>query len=332
MLVGVIGAGAWGTALGQVAADAGHKVLLWAREPEVVQAINTTHVNAPYLPGVELHKNISATEDLADLRQSNVIVHATPTQHTRSVLQIANNLGVLHGATLVSVAKGIEIGTHKLVRDIVADVAPTIAHFAVLSGPSHAEEVSRRMPTSVVCACDTIEQAQHIQHMLRTDDFRVYTSSDVIGVEICGALKNVIAIAAGIVDGVGMGDNTKAALITRGLAEMARLGTALGADVQTFYGLAGLGDLIVTTGSRHSRNRFVGEQVGKGRNVEDVLGSMTAVAEGVPTTRAALELAHDMNIELPITQKVAEVLWEGADPRTAIRALMQRPLGPETQH
>lgn len=332
MHIGVIGAGAWGTALAAVAADAAHDVTLWAREQEVVDSINSAHTNAPFLPQAVLPTSVRATTSLQDLHGCELLIHATPTQFSRHVLADAHRAGILNGATLVTAAKGIELGSHKLMKDIVGDVAPDVGAFAVLSGPSHAEEVVRQMPTTVVCACDDISVAASIQHSLHTEAFRVYTSTDVVGVEICGALKNVIAIAAGIVDGCGLGDNTKAALMTRGLAEIARLGTALGAEVQTFYGLAGMGDLIVTAGSKHSRNRFVGEQIGLGKSLDEVLVGMSAVAEGVPTTRAALELAEDYSVDLPITQKVAAILFDSADPISSIRDLMLRPLVQESRH
>lgn len=327
--IGIIGAGAWGTALATVAADAGHDVLLWAREHEVVESINSTHINAPFLPDIALQPTIRATSTLAHLIDSDLLIHATPTQYARLVLTEANNAGILAGKPLVSVAKGIEIGTHRFIGDIVREVAPDVSSFSVLSGPSHAEEVGRQMPTTVVCASQSAAHADFIQQALHTEYFRIYTSTDVVGVELCGALKNVIAIAAGIVDGVGLGDNTKAALMTRGLAEIARLGKAIGADPSTCYGLAGMGDLIVTAGSRHSRNRFVGEQIGLGKNIDDILSSMNAVAEGIPTTKAALELAASVGVELPITEKVAAIVFDNASPMDSINELMLRPLGPE---
>lgn len=329
MTVGIIGAGAWGTALGVVATDAGHSVVMWAREPDVVQAINTNHTNSVYLPQTTLPSSIQATNEWTALGDAELIILATPTQHSRSVLTLAEKSGILTDSVLVSVAKGIEVSTQQLLRGIAEEAAPSARRFAVLSGPSHAEEVVRRMATSVVCASEDLEDAEYVQNALSTSDFRIYTSTDIVGVEICGALKNVIAIAAGIVDGAGMGDNTKAALITRGLAEITRLGVALGAEQRTFYGLAGLGDLIVTAGSPHSRNRYVGEQIGKGAVLSDVLNSMTAVAEGVPTTKAALDLARSVNVELPITEQVSRILFENANPQDAIHPLMNRPLGSE---
>lgn len=326
MRIGIIGAGAWGTALACVAADAGHDVCIWAREQRVVDAISRTHANPEFLPGSAIPEVIRATADMEQLVGSELIINATPTQYVRATIRD----NVVAGSILVNVAKGIEVGTTRRVSEIMQDVAPSMAAYVVLSGPSHAEEVVRRMPTTVVAASADVAVAQQVQAMLTTPDFRVYASDDVVGVEICGSLKNVIAIAAGIVDGLGLGDNTKAALMTRGLAEIARLGVALGAEQSTFYGLAGLGDLYVTCASKHSRNRSVGEQIGRGVTLDAILDTMSAVAEGVPTTTAALELAASVGIELPITQKVASILFHGEDPRTSIRELMLRPAKSES--
>lgn len=333
MVIGIIGAGAWGTALSSVCTDAGHEAILLVHEPDVETEINTRHTNERFLPKAVLDSSVRATVNPSDLAACQLLINATPTQHVRSALRNALELfnveNVKHRVPLVNVAKGIEVGTHLRISEIVHEVAPSQHLYAVLSGPSHAEEVIQRMPTTVVCASTDNAVAEFVQETLSTENFRIYTSTDVIGVEICGSLKNVIAIAAGIVDGVGLGDNTKAALITRGLAEIARLGVALGADIQTFYGLAGIGDLIVTCGSAHSRNRFVGEQIGKGLSIDEILGSMSAIAEGVPTTTAALELAHDVGVELPITQKVEDILYRKEDPIEAIRSLMLRPVKAE---
>lgn len=323
MRVAVIGAGAWGTALALVAADAGHDVVMWARETDVVADINERHLNTRFLPGVDLPHGIVGTTDITACTGADLIILSVPTQFIRGVL--TTHVHVVKGAVLVDVAKGIEQGTHLRVSEILHDIGAQHKAYVVLSGPSHAEEVGRRMPTTVVAASTDSSAADLAQDIFATEVFRTYTSIDVVGVEICGALKNVIAIAAGIIDGLGMGDNTKAALITRGLAEMARLGVALGAQHATFFGLAGLGDLFVTCTSRHSRNRFVGEQIGLGRTLEDILGGMNAVAEGVPTTRAAVELAAEHHVELPIASKVASILFDREDPRAAIRELMMRP-------
>jgi len=320
--VAVIGAGAWGTALALVAADAGYDVVMWAREELVVRDINEHHYN-PYLANVELPERITATSSMQDCASCSVIVLAVPTQFIRPTL--APYLDVVKGAVLVDVSKGIEQGTHLRVSEILDDIGAEPEAYVVLSGPSHAEEVGRRMPTTVVAASANARAADIVQDVFCTDVFRVYTSTDVVGVELCGAMKNVIAIAAGIIDGIGMGDNTKAALITRGLAEIARFGCAIGAEKPTFYGLAGLGDLVVTCQSKHSRNRYVGEQLGRGQSLETILGNMSAVAEGVPTTQAAMELAAVYGVELPITTKVYQIMFEGLDPRTALCELMTRP-------
>lgn len=326
MRIGIVGAGAWGTALAHVAALNGHQVLMWSYDPAVVDQINREHINTSYLPQGTLQHSIRATATIDDLAGSAILINATPTQFIRSTFTQHPNVDQLFaGAIVVNVAKGIEVGTHLRVSEIFDHVLPSKGAFVVLSGPSHAEEVIRDMPTTVVVASQHESAAKAVQEALSTDTFRVYTSADVIGVEICGSLKNVIAIAAGIIDGAKLGDNTKAAVMTRGLAEIARLGQAVGADKDTFFGLAGMGDLIVTCDSRHSRNRFVGEEVGKGRPLDEVLAGMTAVAEGVPTTTAALELAAEAGVELPITQKVAQILFEGEDPLQAIHELMVRP-------
>lgn len=324
MKVAVIGAGAWGTALAAVAAENGHDVILWAREEHVVHEINTHHSNATFLPDASLSDAIRASHSMDDVHDADVTIIATPTQYIRSVL--TSHRQFFANTTIVSVAKGIEIGTHLRVSQILEDVGVAPRDYVVLSGPSHAEEVVRRMPTTVVASSTSIDAAQRIQTVMSTETFRVYTSTDVVGVEVCGALKNVIAIAAGIVDGIGFGDNTKAALITRGLAEIARLGVALGAHQQTFFGLAGLGDLFVTCASVHSRNRYVGEQIGIGRSLTDILEGMSAIAEGVPTTKAALELSAFVGVELPIASKVSSILFDGEDPKDAIRELMMRPV------
>lgn len=321
MTVGILGAGAWGTAVAHVVSQNCPSVLMWAREPEIVDEINWRHTNERFLPGAHLPESVRATPNLAELCGLDVVINATPTQFVRTTL--TNDL--CRGAVVVNLAKGIERGTHLRVSEVVEHIAPSLRSYVVLSGPSHAEEVVRAMPTTVVCAGRDKDVVAEIQHLMMRPTFRVYASDDVVGVEIGGALKNVIAIAAGIVDGLGMGDNTKAALITRGLAEITRLGVALGADPQTFFGLAGLGDLFVTCTSRHSRNRAVGERIGRGETLEQILETMSAIAEGVPTTQAALELAAAVGVELPITERVADILWNNADAEQAVRMLMMRP-------
>lgn len=333
MKIGIVGGGAWGTALAWVAAENQHEVQLWSRNTEASAQIQSTRINTPYLDGTVLNDLIKATSDLSDLVGCDVIMNATPTQFIRKTFTEIQESGelatTLQTATLVNVSKGVELGSHLLVSEIFGEVLSANPTYSVLSGPSHAEEVVLGVPTTIVCASNQPEVAQLIQTIFSTQTFRVYTSSDVVGVEIGGSLKNVIAIASGIVDGLKLGDNTKAALITRGLAEISRFGVALGAQHQTFFGLAGLGDLIVTCSSQHSRNRFVGEQIGKGLSLDTILKDMSAVAEGVPTTTAALELASTVNVELPITQKVKEILFDGADPMASLYELMLRPMKSE---
>jgi len=331
--IGIIGAGAWGTALAWVAANNGHEVCLWAREPEVANEIQNTRVNNKYLPGTVLSENVNSTPDVENLANCEMLINATPTQFIRPTFTAIQQSGALKQtlaqAAIVNVSKGVELGSHLRVSEIFAEVLSANPTYAVLSGPSHAEEVVLGAPTTIVCASHQKEIAESVQQVFSTQSFRVYTSDDVIGVEIGGSLKNVIAIASGIVDGLKLGDNTKAALITRGLAEISRFGVALGAQQHTFFGLAGLGDLIVTCSSQHSRNRYVGEQIGKGLSLTKILHDMKAVAEGVPTTTAALELAQSVGVELPITQKVKEILFDGADPMKSLYELMLRPMKSE---
>lgn len=328
MRIAVLGAGAWGTALALVAADAGHDVMLWSRDADVIASIVDHGINDRYLPGVALPSSVEPVADMAMAFGADLTIVSVPTQFIRPTL--APYTGAFGNTILVDVSKGIERGTHLRVSEVLDDMGVQAAGYVVLSGPSHAEEVGRRLPTTVVVASTDGRCAETVQAALTTEHFRIYTSDDVTGVEVCGALKNVIAIAAGMVDGLGHADNTKAALITRGLAEISRLGVALGARTETFSGLAGLGDLFVTCTSRHSRNRFVGQALAEGRRLDDILSAMSAVAEGVPTTVGALELAASVGVELPITEKVAAILFDGADPRDAIRELMQRPMRPET--
>jgi len=299
-------------------------VVLWARESEVVQDITDDRLNHHYLPGIPLPPDIAATNDpQAAVENSDFVVVAVPSKFLRSTLtSFAASLAA--APPMISVVKGVETGTLMRPSQIIADVLGP-RDVVVLSGPSHAEEIGRRQPASVVAACSDSQLAATVQGMFNTDRFRVYTNPDVVGVELCGALKNVIAIAAGICDGLGYGDNAKSALITRGLVEMARFGAALGADPTTFSGLAGIGDLITTCVSPYGRNRGVGERLGKGESLAEIEGSMEAVAEGVTTTRGIVELAEQQQIEMPIAREVYAVLFEGKLPRTATDDLMSRP-------
>lgn len=323
MNIAVLGAGGWGTALACLAADNGHRVVLWARHQQVVDRINSSRENVEYLPGVRIPTGVEADVDPAAVSAADMVISAIPTQYVRAVLQ--SYRFPLRGKLIVNAAKGIERGTHLRISQVFRDVLGTPSdEYAVLSGPSHAEEVARGVPTTVVVASTSETAAEIVQRAMSTPTFRIYRSLDVVGVELGGALKNVIAIAAGIVDGLAMGDNTKAALVTRGLAEISRLGTELGANPLTFSGLSGLGDLFVTCTSRYSRNRLVGERIGRGESLDEIVASMTMVAEGIATTISALELASDYGIEMPIAEQVYCILFEGKDPRAAITELMTR--------
>lgn len=326
--IGIIGAGGWGTSVAKVLSENNHRVILWTHEKDVVEEINKSNTNSKYLPSVLLlNTHIKATYDVSDLRFCDFYILAVPTQFIREVFQIYKF--PIKDKIIVNLSKGIEKNSLMRVSQILKDViGVNEKQYVVLTGPSHAEEVSRRTPTTIVAASEMIENAKQIQNIFSNKYFRVYTSGDVIGCEIGGALKNVIAIAAGIIDGLGIGDNTKAALITRGLAGMGRLGVALGANPITFSGLSGLGDLIVTCNSKHSRNRYVGEQIGKGRKLKEILSEMKMVAEGVETTISAKQLSQKHQVELPITEQVYRILFDDVNPLEAIASLMTR----ETKH
>lgn len=328
MRVAIIGDGGWGTALGLVLERNGHDVTLWGPFAPYIDEIRATGENRKFLPGVRLPSTLSWTADLgAAVRGADVAVLAVPSRFFRSVL--AQLAPVLPSVTkVVSVAKGLDKETHRRLTEIAADLLGR-GPVAALSGPSHAEEVARRIPTAVAIACIDHAMAEDLQRVFNSPEFRIYTTDDVIGVELGGALKNVIAVAAGISDGIGFGDNTKAALITRGLAEMTRLGVARGAHPETFAGLSGIGDLIVTCASKLSRNRGVGERLGRGEKIDDIMRGMEQVAEGVWTCRAALDLARELGVDVPITEQVVAVVHEGRDPRVAVQALMSRDPKPE---
>ncbi|MGY3714133.1 NAD(P)H-dependent glycerol-3-phosphate dehydrogenase [Sutcliffiella cohnii] len=324
--VAVLGAGSWGTALALVLADNGHKVILWGHKQEQVDAINKTHQNEKYLPGVHLPVNITATAELQTaLEEIDFVVLAVPTKAMRDVCGQLSKF-MTSPTIFVHVSKGIEPDTHLRVSEVIEEEIPQSLREAVvvLSGPSHAEEVSLRQPTTVTAASTNMEAAERVQDLFINNNFRVYTNSDVVGVEIGGSLKNIIALAAGITDGLGYGDNAKAALITRGLAEIARLGSSLGANPLTFLGLTGMGDLIVTCTSVHSRNWRAGNMLGKGKRLEEVLESMGMVVEGVRTTKAAYQLSNKLNVKMPLTDALYGVLFHDVDPKVAVDELMSR--------
>jgi glycerol-3-phosphate dehydrogenase (NAD(P)+) len=327
--VAVVGAGNWGTALANLLAHKNYDVTIWSFEPDVADAINTQHQNPKYLRGIELNPALRATGDLREaVADRNWIISVSPAQHVRRVLQQAKDF-LARDAIVVSASKGIEIASLKTMDAVLAEVTGGLPAPTFLSGPSFAFEVARDLPTAVTVASHDAESAARTQQLFQAPRFRVYTTADVIGVELGGALKNVIAVAAGMVVGLGLGHNALAALITRGLAEMARLGTALGADPVTFSGLAGMGDLILTCTGELSRNRSVGVALGQGRSLQEILAGMQMVAEGVDTARAAHALAQKAGIEMPIVAQVHGVLFENRSAREALETLMLREPKPE---
>jgi glycerol-3-phosphate dehydrogenase (NAD(P)+) len=326
--IAVLGAGSWGTTLANLLACKGDEVRLWAYEPEVVEAVNRDRENPMFLPGVPLSGKIRALGDAREaVSGAEVIVSAPPSHAVRGVVR---NLGeaVPRGALVVSVTKGIETDTLALMSQVFAECLPKI-RFAVLSGPSFAAEVCEGQPTAVVAAAGDEATAGAAQRVFATPAFRVYRNLDVVGVELAGALKNVIAVAAGIAEGLGMGHNPRAALITRGLAEITRLGVAMGADPLTFAGLAGMGDLVLTTTGSLSRNRSLGVALAEGQSFEEYRATHRSVAEGANTSLAGAALGQRLGIELPITEQVCEVLFRGKPPREAITELMGRELKSE---
>ena len=319
----VLGTGGWGTALSIVLHNKGHNVTLWGSTPDYVEYLKKHRENKKYLKGIEIPSDLEITSDIAKAQiETNLIVVAIPTPYVRKTIKPLENHYVL-GTPIVSVIKGIENETLMRGSEILRDVFGE-QPIALLLGPSHAEEVARKLPTTVVIACKNIKLAKEIQDIFITERFRVYTNTDVIGVEIGTSVKNVIAIAAGICDGLGFGNNSKAALITRGLAETMRLGVAMGGQRETFSGLTGLGDLITTCVSPYGRNRLVGEQIAKGKKLSQLLEEMDQVAEGVLTTKSVCKLANKYNVEMPITKEIYNVLFEDKDPIKAVNELMVR--------
>lgn len=325
----VLGAGSWGTTLAVLLAEAGHEVSLWGHDPGHLEAIAAVGENRKFLPGIALPDRIKVRPELeAALDGAEFGWFVVPSQAVREVARRIP--GGKRATTWISASKGLELGSLARMSEILVETLGDSAP-VVVTGPSHAEEVSRGIPTSVVAASRDAAKAKAVQALCATDRFRVYTNDDVAGCEYGAALKNVIAIAAGVCDGIGFGDNTKGALLTRGLAEIARLGVALGGRRETFFGLAGLGDLIATGMSRHSRNRRVGEELGRGRSLDEVLAGMVMIAEGVNTARAARDLGAAHGVDLPITEQVCALLFEGRRPGDAMRALMARDLKAELE-
>jgi glycerol-3-phosphate dehydrogenase (NAD(P)+) len=331
--IGVVGAGSWGTTLAQLLAEKGYQIDLWVFEEELCRSIRGTQENTYYLPGFLLHENIHAHHELKQVVEDHeLIVTVVPSHVYRQTAERMVPF-LKRNTVIVSATKGIENGTLLIMSDIWKELLPSpdFAQVLALSGPSFAREVIRRIPTAIVVAGEDLEIAGWVQRIFSTNYFRVYTSSDKTGVELAGAQKNVVAIAAGISDGLGFGLNTRAALITRGLAEMSRLGSKMGANVLTFSGLSGIGDLLLTCTGDLSRNRQVGLQLGQGRKIEAILKEMRMVAEGVKTAQSVHFLAQRRQVEMPISEQVYQVLHEGKEPRKAVQELMERSLKHELE-
>jgi glycerol-3-phosphate dehydrogenase (NAD(P)+) len=324
MKIAILGNGGFGTAMAIALARAGRTVALWGHDHAYTGQIARTRQNPRYLEGVLLPEAVQVTTDAEQaLADCAAVLVAVPTQHVRSTLQPMAQL-LAGEVPIVSLAKGLEQSTGLRPSEVIALLCGAAQRVLVLSGPSHAEEIARDLPTTVVLAGPKEAMVQHLQDALATRSFRIYRNQDVLGTELCGALKNVMALAAGIADGLGYGDNTKAAILSRGIVEMARYGIALGADERTFYGLAGVGDLAVTAFSRHGRNRAFGERIGRGETLQQALAASPKVAEGVWTSQVLDERARALGIEMPIASAVARVLYEGLPPQDAVRALMER--------
>lgn len=321
--IGVLGAGSWGTALAVLLAEKGLPVTLWGHDGSHIDAMKASGANERYLPGVQLPASIAPTSQLKDLCSCDLVLFVTPSKALREVALQFAALGTSPATVFLSCTKGIEQRSGLRMSQILSEVFPQNP-VAVLSGPSHAEEVARKIPAAVVIGCCQEEVATALQQLFSTSFFRPYRSTEVAGIELGGALKNIFAIAAGISDGLGMGDNTKAALVTRALAELIRLGAALGGSREVFQGLGGVGDLMVTCYSQHSRNRRFGERLGRGETPEAIAASMTMVAEGVPTTRSAYECARKLQVETPIIDQIRAILFEGKSPQTAMVELLSR--------
>ena len=329
--IAVIGAGSWGTALAIIAARAGHEVHLWSHNATVVESINREHINSRYLTEAQIPDSLRATRNIvAAVDKADLVILAAPSHATRALVETMAQ-ALRTEMIIVSATKGIEIDTGKRISQVVAEVVPpeTRPRFVSLSGPSFAKEVAENHPTAVVAASHDRDASRTVQADLSFDNFRIYTNDDVVGTELGGSVKNVMAIAAGMVAGLGYGSNSIAALITRGLAEMTRLALREGAKLETMMGLAGLGDLVLTCTGSLSRNRFVGQELGKGRNLNDIAAGMNEIAEGVKTTLAVNRLARRLGVDMPITNEVHAVLYEGKLASDAAKELMRRPLREE---
>lgn len=319
----VLGAGSWGTTLAILLTQK-FDVTIWEFDKAAAEILKVERTNRKFLPGINFPENLTITNDLNDaVKDSILITFAVPSFAIRSLCESVKNY-INKDQILVSVIKGLEDVTFMRMSQIIDSVIPNKKGVVALSGPTHAEEVSRGIPTTIVAACPDLSLAEEVQKIFMTDSFRVYTNEDIIGVEIAAASKNVIAILAGISDGIGFGDNTKAALITRGLAEIIRLGKKANALEKTFSGLAGIGDLIVTCQSKHSRNRYVGEELGKGKSIDEILGSMTMVAEGVKNCKSIMHFAQKFGVEMPLTEELYRIIYEKANLKDSLKRLLGR--------
>ncbi|MFM8764613.1 MAG: NAD(P)H-dependent glycerol-3-phosphate dehydrogenase [Spartobacteria bacterium] len=329
--ISIIGGGSWGTALALLLSEHGLPVTIWAHNPAVADEINSRHTNSHYLPGINLPPNVSATADLAVAGKSDLIVVVVPSKVMRDTARALAALNLPSGTVIVSCTKGIESGTGLLMSQVLGEFLPQ-CRLAVLSGPNLAPEIARQIPAASVIGSSHADLLEPLQRIFSSKGFRAYTTDDITGVQLGGALKNIYAIAAGVCDGFGMGDNAKAALVTRSLAEMTRLGMALGGRRETFFGLSGAGDLMVTCFSKQSRNRQFGERLGSGEKPADIIASLKTVAEGVPTALSASECAKRLGIDAPITAEVCAVLHEGKPPRESMSCLLGRPPKAENEH
>ena len=321
--IAILGAGSWGTALAWLWGKKGRRICLWGNNADRVERVQRTRQNDDYIPGLQLPDSVYVTHELRDCTEASLIVFVTPSTALREIAMRLRAVIGDRGSLLLSCTKGIEHGTGMRMSQILSEIFPG-DELAVLSGPNLAAEVVRGLPTATVIGCRNPECAADLQASLGSSRFRVYTSDDITSIELGGALKNIFAIAAGASDGLGLGDNTKAALITRSLAEMIRLGTAMGGNLKTFYGLSGAGDLIATCFSKHSRNRRVGEQLGRGQTLTQITSSTQMIAEGIPTTKSAFECARSLGIETPIIDQVKALLYGGKSPVQAMQELLER--------
>ena len=327
--VSVLGSGSWGTAMAMCLAQNGHDILVWSRSVETTEKLRSTHINERYLPGVVLPHNISYTSEISDCADADVIIVATPSHTVREVCSKISS-HIKDGQIIVSISKGFDMEKYNRLSQVIQEEIPNCI-VAAMSGPSHAEEVVKKLPTTNVVGCKDVAVAKYIQEIFMSEFFRIYTTDDIVGVELGGSLKNVIALCAGISDGLGYGDNTKAALMTRGMAEIIRLGLAMGAKYETFTGLSGIGDLIVTCTSMHSRNRRAGILIGQGKTPEEAQAEVNMVVEGVKTAKAVKHLAEKYNVEMPISEAAYEVLFGGMPAKECAPVLMQRAMKSETE-